>query len=78
MMEHALGPFGRADQHPRLNPLDRQGHFALRPASDGSKDEGGTMNEESRSPVPRPPRCPPNQSTFCPPTNQLEPERKPY
>ena len=38
--EHGLGPFGRADLHPRRNPLDRQGRFAPQPASDGSKDEG--------------------------------------
>ena len=25
MMEHGLGPFGRADLHPRRKPLDRQG-----------------------------------------------------
>jgi hypothetical protein len=24
MMEHGLGPSGRADLHPRRNPLDRQ------------------------------------------------------
>jgi hypothetical protein len=24
MREHGLGPFGRADLHPRRNPLDRQ------------------------------------------------------
>jgi hypothetical protein len=39
-MEHGLGPFGRADLHPRRNPLDRQGRFAPQPGSDGSKDEG--------------------------------------
>ena len=31
MMEHGLGPFGRADLHPRRNPLDRQGRFAPQP-----------------------------------------------
>ena len=35
MMEHGLGPFGRADLHPRRNPLDRQGRFAPQPGSDG-------------------------------------------
>ena len=35
MMEHGLGPFGRADVHPRRNPLDRQGRFAPQPGSDG-------------------------------------------
>ena len=40
MMEHGLGPFGRADLHPRRNPLDRQGRFAPQPGSNGSKDEG--------------------------------------
>jgi hypothetical protein len=39
MMEHGLGPFGRADLHPRRNPLDQQGRFAPQPGSDGSKDE---------------------------------------
>ena len=34
MMEHGLGPFGRADLHPRRNPLDRQGRFAPQPGSD--------------------------------------------
>jgi hypothetical protein len=38
MREHGLGPFGRADLHPRRNPLDRQGRFAQQPGSDGSKD----------------------------------------
>src|SRR5664279_1772414 len=33
MMEHGLGPFGRADLHPRRNPLDRQGRFAPQPGS---------------------------------------------
>src|ERR1022692_3470228 len=32
MMEHGLGPFGRADLHPRRNPLDRQGCFAPQPS----------------------------------------------
>ena len=40
MREHGLGPFGRADLHPRRNPLDRQGRFAPQPGGDGSKDEG--------------------------------------
>src|ERR1039457_3152373 len=35
MMEHGLGPFGRADLHPRRNPLDRQSRFAPQPGSDG-------------------------------------------
>ena len=35
MTEHRLGPFGRADLHPRRNPLDRQGRFAPQPGSDG-------------------------------------------
>src|ERR1035437_6029256 len=33
MKEHGLGPFGRADLHPRRNPLDRQGRFAPQPGS---------------------------------------------
>src|ERR1035437_103655 len=40
MMEHGLGPFGRADLLPRRNPLDRQGRFAPQPGSDGPEDEG--------------------------------------
>jgi hypothetical protein len=35
MREHGLGPFGRADPHPRRNPLDRQGRFAAQPGSAG-------------------------------------------
>ena len=35
MREHGLGPFGRADLHPRPNPLDRQGRFAPQPGNDG-------------------------------------------
>src|ERR1035437_5375143 len=38
MMEHGLGPFGRADLHPRRNPLDRQGRFAPQPDSDGQTE----------------------------------------
>jgi len=34
-MEHGLGPFGRADLHPRRKPLDRPGRFAPQPGSDG-------------------------------------------
>jgi hypothetical protein len=37
MMEHGLGPFGRADLHPRRNPLERQGRFAPQPGSPKSK-----------------------------------------
>jgi hypothetical protein len=32
MREHGLGPFDRADLHPRRNPLDRQGRFAPQPS----------------------------------------------
>src|ERR1035441_7111766 len=35
MRERGLSPFGRADLHPRSNPLDRQGRFAPQPGSDG-------------------------------------------
>jgi hypothetical protein len=38
------------------------------------------MNEESRAPrslAPRPPRCPPNQSTFCPRITQHQPKKSP-
>jgi hypothetical protein len=35
MMEHGLGPFGRADLPPRRNLLGRQGRFAPQPGSDG-------------------------------------------
>jgi hypothetical protein len=35
MMEHGFGPFGRADLHPRRNPVDRQGRFAPQPGSAG-------------------------------------------
>src|ERR1039458_6621647 len=33
MREHGLGPFGRADLHPRRNPLDRQARFAPQPSN---------------------------------------------
>src|ERR1035438_1375380 len=39
MREHGLGPFGRADLHPRCNPLDRQGRFAPQPGSDVHPDQ---------------------------------------
>ena len=32
MREHGLGPFGRADLHPRRNPLDRHGRSAPQPS----------------------------------------------
>jgi hypothetical protein len=35
MREHGLGFFGRADLHPRRNPLDRQCRFAPQPGSAG-------------------------------------------
>src|ERR1035437_636082 len=35
MREHGLGPFGRADLHPRRNLLDRQSRFAPQPGSAG-------------------------------------------
>ena len=35
MREHRLGPFGRADLHPRHNPFDRQGRFAPQPGGAG-------------------------------------------
>ena len=34
-MEHGLGPFGRANLHPRRNLLDRQRRFASQPGSAG-------------------------------------------
>ena len=37
MMEHGLGPVGRADRHPRRNPLDRQGRFAPQPGGNSLK-----------------------------------------
>jgi len=37
MREHGLGPFGRADLHPRRNPLDRQGRFAPQPGGNNLK-----------------------------------------
>jgi hypothetical protein len=37
MMEHGLGPFGRADLHPRRNPLDRQGRFTPQPGGNSLK-----------------------------------------
>src|ERR1019366_425254 len=35
MIEHGFSPFGRANLHPRRNPLDRQGGFPPQPDSDG-------------------------------------------
>jgi hypothetical protein len=40
MREHGLGPFGRADLHPRRNPLDRQGRFAPQPGGKSLKKTG--------------------------------------
>jgi hypothetical protein len=37
MREHGPGPFGRADLHPRRNPLDRQGRFAPQPGGNSLK-----------------------------------------
>jgi hypothetical protein len=37
MREHGLGPFGRADLHPRRDPLDRQGRFAPQPGGNSLK-----------------------------------------
>src|ERR1019366_9824174 len=34
MIEHGFSPFGRANLHPRRNPLDRQGGFPPQPDSD--------------------------------------------
>jgi hypothetical protein len=39
MREHGFGPFGRADVHPRRNPLDRQGRFAPQPAAQSLKSK---------------------------------------
>ena len=39
MKEHGLGPFERADLHPRRNPLDRQGRFAPQPAAQSLKSK---------------------------------------
>jgi len=36
-MEHGLGPFGRANLHPRRDPLDRQGRFAPQPGGNSLK-----------------------------------------
>jgi len=47
MREHGVGPLGRADLHPRRNPLDRQGRFGPQPGRDGPKDEGWRMRLES-------------------------------
>ena len=48
MMEHGLGPFGRADLHPRRNPLDRQGRFAPQPGSDGQLGGGAVRSLRSK------------------------------
>jgi hypothetical protein len=37
MREHGLGPFGRADLHPRRNPLLRQGRFVPQPGANSLK-----------------------------------------
>ena len=36
-MEHGLSPFGRANLHPRRNPLDRQSGFVPEPDSDAQQ-----------------------------------------
>jgi len=48
MREHGLGPFGRADLHPRRNPLDRQGRFAPQPGSDGQLGEVAAKSLRSK------------------------------
>jgi hypothetical protein len=48
MKEHGLGPFGRADLHPRRNPLDRQGRFAPQPGSDGQFGEVAAKSLRSK------------------------------
>jgi hypothetical protein len=35
LMEHGLRAFGRANVHPRRNPLDRQDRFVSQPGGDG-------------------------------------------
>ena len=35
LMEHGFRAFGRANGHPRCNPLDRQNRSAPQPGSDG-------------------------------------------
>ena len=37
MREHGLAHFGRADLHPRRNPLDRQGRLAPQPGGKSLK-----------------------------------------
>ena len=48
MLEHGLGPFSRADLHPRRNPLDRQGRFAPQPGSDGQLAGGAVRSLRSK------------------------------
>ena len=48
MREHGLGPFGRADPHPRRNPLDRQGRFAPQPGSAGQLGGGAVQSLRSK------------------------------
>src|ERR1017187_1671584 len=47
-LEHGLGPFGRADLHPRRNPLDRQGRFAPQPGSDSQLGGGAVRSLRSK------------------------------
>src|ERR1035437_9452485 len=47
MREHGLGPFGRADLHPRRKPLDWQGRFAPQPGSDGQLGGGAAQSLKS-------------------------------
>jgi hypothetical protein len=48
MREHGLGPFDRADLHPRRNPLDRQARFARQPGSDGQLAGGAVRSLRSK------------------------------
>jgi hypothetical protein len=48
VMAHGLGLFGRADLHPRHNPLDRQGRFAPDPGSDGQLAGGAVRSLKSK------------------------------
>jgi len=48
MKEDGLGPFGRADLHPRRNPLDRQGRFAPQSGRDGLLAGGAVWSLRSQ------------------------------
>ena len=73
LMEHGFRAFGRANVHPRRNPLDRQSRFAPQPGSDGQLAAFPACPTDCQPPVPRQapnqipiPTSPQDESTVAP------------